>query len=192
MSKELKAQYIAQEINQKMGVHGYFARPQFRGTISWKTLCEECLEDTTFNPREVSGGVDVIIKKLNNYLTKGFRVEIGTDAIIAYPNLVLTVKDYKDEKTGKTIVVEPKNLITRNAESRIGCSINTKLKSTFANSVKWERVNRQGIVVEPEDDDATQGNENVENGQPSSIDTSTAVDTSTNANGGADIPAGNG
>ena len=197
MAKSVKAQYTAQEFNQKMGVHGYFARPQFRGTIDWRTLCDECLEDTTYNPREVSGGMEIVAKKLINYLKKGFRVELGTDFIILYPNLVLTARDYKDEETGKTVVVEPKNLITKRAESRIGCTVNQKYKQTFANTVEWERINKDGESQEL--DDATQGNENVEDGQPSSIDTSTNTPTtdvstgdSSSGNGGSDLPPGNG
>ena len=169
MANTIKAQYTAQEIKGNVNVHGYFARPQFRGTIDWRTLCSECLADTTYNPREVAGGMEVICQKLMNYFTKGFRVEIA-DLLTLYPNLTLTVKDTTDPSTGQTTVVEPKDLSARNAVSRIGCTISNSYKET-AVGIKWERINKQGQVVS--DDDATQGNENVEQNQPSTLDPST-------------------
>ena len=101
--------------------------------------------------------------------------------------------DYIDED-GKEIVITPDMLRTSDGVTKFGCLVNNKFKKKFDAEIEWQKVSKKtGEAINEED--ATQGNENVESNQPSSIDTSTGTtDTSTgsNNNGGDDIPAGNG
>ena len=78
----------------------------------------------------------------------------------------LGIVPYKDEKTGETVVATAKMVNAANAKSRIGCTVNAKFSAQFAQEVSWQKVDQSGAVIE--DEDITQGNENVEgNTQPS-------------------------
>lgn len=169
MTRKTKAQWAVQKILNLVGIHGFFARPVFRGTLDFETFVKDSLEDTTYNPNEVIGAFKVLQKKMLSQLTKGFRIDIGEDFISLYPNCVLTMKDYKD-KDGNDVAVTADMLKTSDLVTRIGCTVSNKFKKAFAADVEWEKVNKNGQVI---DDDITQGNENVEDNTPSTIDPST-------------------
>lgn len=176
MAKKLKAQWTSQEM-KNVGVHGFYGRPVYRGTFDFETFVTEKLQNTTYNPNEVIGAFKVLQKSIIQELSKGYRIDIGENFITLMPNLVLSVKDYED-KEGKTVVATSDMLKTSNIVSRIACSINNKYKKLFEAEVSWERVSKGGDIIE---DDATQGNENIDQNEPSSIDTSTnTIDPSTN------------
>ena len=184
MAKKSNAPWIAQKIINLTGISGWYARPVFRGTLDFETFVREALEDTTFNANEVIGAFKVLQRKMILQLAKGFRIDIGVDFITLYPNCVLTVKDEVNPITGQIIEAKPEMLKTPNLLTRIGCLVANKFKKAFDAEVDWEKVNKAGQSLEQQDD-ATQGNENVENGEPSSIDPSTGtIDPSTGGNGG--------
>ena len=142
-----------------------------RGTIDFETFVRECLQDTTYNAEEIISAVKILQKRMPQYLGKGIRVEFGDQWLTFYANFILSMTDYTD-KNGETVVITPDMLKTDDGESRIGCSVNKKFKKTFNAEIEWQKISRKtGQPVE--DDDATQGNENVENNEPSTLDPST-------------------
>ncbi|MBR4369045.1 MAG: hypothetical protein IKP52_07095, partial [Prevotella sp.] len=44
----------------------------------------------------------------------------------------------------------------------LGCTVSPKYSLLFANSVSWQKVDKNGNVIEEEEDDITQGNGNVD------------------------------
>ena len=66
---------------------------------------------------------------------------------------------------------------SKNAISRVGSSVSSKYSKQFAQEVSWQKVDKTGAVVD--EDDITQGNENVEGG-----------DTQNNSNNNNEPPSG--
>ena len=156
-----KIKYTAKE-NKKMGTHSFYAAPVFNGKLSTEELLEEALDGKSVEPSIARAVIEEYMKAIKRNVLKGFRCELGTDFLTVYPNISVSVKDTKDEKTGETIVATAKMLSAANAKSRIGCSVAAKFSAKFAQEVSWQKVDQSGAVIEEED--ITQGNENVDGG----------------------------
>jgi len=156
-----KIKYTAKE-NKKVGTHSFYATPVFNGKLSMDELLEEALDGKAIAPSEAKAALTEFMKAVKRNVLKGFRCELGSDFLTVYPNISASVKDYEDEKTGELVVATSKMLTAANAKSRIGCSVSSKFSQQFAQEVSWQKVDQQGAVVEEED--ITQGNENVEGG----------------------------
>jgi hypothetical protein len=170
--------------NTTTGKHSWYARPKFGNTLTMEDLLEEALDGKSIEPTVARAAIEEFKKVVKREVLRGNRCNLGDDFLTLYPNIQLSVKDYTD-KNGNLIVAKPEMLDARNAVSRIGCQVSSRFSKEFAISVKWVKESKE--TTAPTDDDATQGNENVE----TPVDTSTN-DTSTNNSGGDDIPAGNG
>lgn len=170
--------------NKKTGTHSWYAKPRFGVTLSMEDLLDDAFTGTSIEMSIGRAAVEQFKLAVKKAVLRGNRCNLGDDFLTLYPNLQLSVKDYKD-KDGNLIVATPEMLDARNAVSRIGCTVSSKFSSEFSNSVKWEKEPK--VTSAPTEEDATQDNENVE----TPVDTSTN-DTSTNNSGGDDIPAGNG
>ena len=156
-----KIKYTAKE-NKKLGTHSFYAAPVFNGKLSTEELLEEALDGKSVEPSIARAVIEEYMKTIKRNVLKGFRCELGTDFLTVYPNISVSVKDTKDEKTGETIVATAKMLSAANAKSRIGCSVAAKFSAKFAQEVSWQKVDQSGAVIEEED--ITQGNENVDGG----------------------------
>lgn len=179
-------------INDTVGRHSVYTRPVFTGTIDFDTLIERALDKTGYEESMAHAIFREVKKEVQKYLIMGYRIELGERFLTLYPNKICSVKDYTD-KDGNLIVADEKMIKANDGKSRIGCTVHPDFSKEFSDSVVWKKV-KNGVVVD--DDDATEGNENI-NGTDNTqtIDSSTGtVDTSTgsNNNGGDDIPAGNG
>lgn len=117
------------------------------------------------------------MKTVKRNVLRGNRCELGEDFLTLYPNLQLSVKDRIDPSTGELVVATPEMLDAKNAISRIGCQVSSKFSKEFALNVKWKKENKE--VSPASDNDATQNNENVENG----TDNTQNVDISTGDDG---------
>ena len=173
-----KIKYTAKE-NKKVGTHSYYGAPVFNGKLTTEELLEEALDGKSVEPSIARAVIEEYMKAIKRNVLKGFRCELGTDFLTVYPNISVSVKDTKDEKTGETIVATAKMLTAANAKSRIGCSVAAKFSQKFAAEVSWQKVDQSGAVIDEED--ITQGNENVEGGTDN---------TPTNTGGGNDQGGG--
>ena len=175
--------------------------PIFNGTLSFNELCEEACEDNTYSVEEMTGCVSKFMKVVQREAARGFRCKLGTDFLTVYPNIQCSVKDeLNPDKTVKK-AAESKDVKANNAKSRLGCTVSPKYSLLFANSVSWQKVDKNGNVIEEdsvswqkvdkngnvieeEEDDITQGNGNVD---PNSGETPTTPEAPENpGTGGGD------
>ena len=178
-----KVKYCARE-NKKTGTHSFFAQPVFNGTISMDELCHEAFDGKAVEESTAKAAIEEFMKAVQRNVLKGFRCQIGNDFLTIYPNIELKVKDQMKE--GKMVVATAEMLNAGNAKSRLGCTVSPKFSQKFASEVSWQKVDANGMPVD-EQDDITQGNENVDGGQPSSGDDEpTSGDGNINGGGGGD------
>jgi len=117
--------------------------------------------------------------------TRGFRCKLGNDFLTVYPNIQCSVKDeLNDDKTVKR-AAEAKDVKANNAKSRLGCTVSPKFSLMFASSVSWQKVDKNGNVIEEEEDDITQGNGNVDPDSGSSTGGGSTGGGSTDPDGGS-------
>ena len=132
----------------------------------------------------MTGCVSKFMKVVQREAAHGFRCKLGTDFLTVYPNIQCSVKDeLNPDKTVKK-AAESKDVKANNAKSRLGCTVSPKYSLLFANSVSWQKVDKNGNVIEEEEDDITQGNGNVD---PNSGETPTTPEAPENpGTGGGD------
>ena len=159
----LKIKYTVKE-NTKTGTHSFFALPVFNGKLSFEELCNEACEDNTSDIDEMKGCVGRFMKAVQREVARGFRCELGTNFLTIYPNITVSVKDYTDKKTGQLVVATADMVTARNAKSRLGCTVNPKFSDQFAKTVTWQKIDANGDEIE--EDDITEGNDNVNNDTP--------------------------
>lgn len=186
MAKEKsKIGYQCVEQTNKQGVHYIYARPIFNSfPPSFKKLCEDACENTTYEVSTMMSCVREYMKVVQKYTQLGYRTPLGEDFLVVYPMIDLSIKDYQDPSTGQTIVVTEEMMNSRNATSRLGCTVNPSYSKEFAENIKWVKTSKTGQTIDDDETDITQNN-----GTPDA-----PADTSTNTqpSGGDDIPAGNG
>lgn len=145
-----KIKYFAKE-NSSVGTHSFYAVPLPNGTLTFEEVCQEACENTTIEPSILRAAVTEYMKAVKRNLLKGFRVPLGEKFITLYPNLTLSVKDYKD-KDGNLVVATAKMLNAGNGVSRLGATVHPKYSQQFAEDVSWQKVDEKtGAVVEEED-----------------------------------------
>ena len=155
-----KIKYYVKE-NNKTGRHSWYAIPKFSGTLSFTELCEEACDDNTYSVEEMTGCVSKFMKIVQREATRGFRCKLGTDFLTVYPNIQCSVKDELNQDGTVKKAAEAKDVRAQNAKSRLGCTVSPKYSLLFANSVSWQKVDKDGNEIEDEDD-ITQGNGNVD------------------------------
>lgn len=176
-----KIKYKACE-NKKTGTHSFFGQPIWSGTLTMKELCKEAFDGKAIEESTAKAAIEEFMKAVQRNLLKGFRCQIGEDFLTVYPNLQLSVKDKVVD--GQTVVATADMLKANNAVSRLGCTVHAKYSKEFANGVQWQKVDGNGTPVE--EDDITQGNENVsgnEPSQPGTIDNGGNNDNGVNGGG---------
>ena len=158
-----KIKYAVKE-NTKTGRHSWYAVPVFSGTLSFSDLCEEACDDNTYSVEEMTGCVSKFMKIVQREAARGFRCKLGTDFLTVYPNIQCSVKDELNQDGTVKKAAEAKDVRAQNAKSRLGCTVSPKYSFDFANNVSWQKVDKNGNAIEEEEDDITQGNENVDPG----------------------------
>lgn len=156
-----KVRYVAKE-NTRMGTHSFYAVPVPNGTLTTDELLDEALDGKSVEPSIAKAVITEFMKTVQRNVKKGFRCQLGDKFLTIYPNLSLSVKDTKDEKTGEVTVATAQMLNAANGKSRLACSVHQRFSQQFAQEVSWQKVDLTGATVE--DEDITQGNENVEGG----------------------------
>ena len=155
-----KIKYFAKE-NQNVGTHSFYGKPIFAGTLNFDEMCEEACRNTSIEVSFMKAAVTEYMKAVKANTLKGFRCPLGDQFLTVYPNLQVSVKD--KQANGQTVVATAAMVKAQNAKSRLGCTVHPKFSAQFANEVSWQKVDAQGNDVD-EDDDITQGNDNVDGG----------------------------
>ena len=155
-----KVKYYAKE-NRKTGTHSFFAQPVFNGTLTMEELCHEAFDGKAIEESTAKAAIEEFMKAVQRNVLKGFRCQIGREFLTVYPNLQASVKDKVVD--GETVVATADMLTAANGRSRLGCTVHNKFSQKFASEVSWQKVDASGSPVE-EQEDITQGNENVNGG----------------------------
>lgn len=155
MSHNVKIKYYARE-NVQMKPHSLYAQAIANGTYGFDRMCEEAAINTGMEPEAIRQAVVLYTACAKRKLLDGFKVEIGKNFLTLGPSLSARVKDEVDE-TGKVVkVAKASDLTAVGAKSRVSCTIDTEFVHEFARSVKWQKSDRAGNVIDPgEGEDAT-------------------------------------
>ena len=162
MADNVKISYVARE-NKKVGTHSFYPQPIAKGTFGFDRMCKKAAKNTTIEEHTVRAAVQEYMKVAQEALLEGNRVEIGEQFITLYPNLKGSVKDYKDETTGQTVVVTAKDLTAQKCKSRVGATVNRYFSDEFERNVSWVKTDKTGAIIEDEED-ATETNEEAAGG----------------------------
>ena len=66
-------------------------------TLTFEELCQEACENTSIKPSTMRAAVTEYIRGGKRNMLKGFRVPVGDQFIMVYPNLNCSVKDMKNQ-----------------------------------------------------------------------------------------------
>ena len=151
--------------NSHVGTHSFYAIPQWTGTLTTEEILEEALDGKSIEPSVAKAAIEEFMKAVQRNVKKGFRCQLGKEFLTVYPNIQASVKDEKDKTTGAVIPATADMVNIAAGKSRLGCTVSKKFSAQFAADVSWSRVKGAATASDEEqDDDITQGNENVEPG----------------------------
>ena len=151
--------------NSHVGTHSFYAIPQWTGTLTTEEILEEALDGKSIEPSVAKAAIEEFMKAVQRNVKKGFRCQLGKEFLTVYPNIQASVKDEKDKTTGAVIPATADMVNIAAGKARLGCTVSKKFSAQFAADVSWSRVKGAATASdEDQDDDITQGNENVETG----------------------------
>lgn len=154
MSHNVKIKYYARE-NTKMKPHSYFAQAIPNGTYGFEELCAQAHKNTSIETHMIRASVEEYMKVAMEKLLDGFRVEIGHQFLTLGPALSAKVKDEIDANGNVTKTVTADDLTAVGARSRVTAVVNSEFSHEFNRSVHWQKSDRQGNPLEPDEEDAT-------------------------------------
>lgn len=155
MAHNVRVKFYARE-NTNMKPHSFFAQPIPNGTYGFERLCAEAAENTPIDADSIRLAVNLYMKEAKKRLLDGFRVEVGSQFLTLGPGLSAKVKDeLNDDGTVKKACTAD-DLTAVGAKSRVTALVNSEFSHEFAASVKWQKSDRNGNVLESDEDDATQ------------------------------------
>ena len=170
MSHNVKIKYYARE-NVQMKPHSLYAQAIANGTYGFDRMCEEAAVNTGMEPEAIRQAVVLYTACAKRKLLDGFKVEVGKDFLTLGPSLSARVKDEVDENGKVVKVAKAGDLTAVGAKSRVSCTIDTEFVHEFARSVKWQKSDRAGNVIDPgEGEDATLDPDDPTQPQPSGGD----------------------
>ncbi len=155
MAHNVRIKYYARE-NTKMLPHSFYAQSLPNGTFGFQQICQQASKNTSIEAHTIRAAVEEYMKVAMEKLLEGFRVEVGEQFLTLGPAINASVKDeLNDDGTVKRAVTAD-DLKATGAKSRISCVVNTEFTHEFNRSVRWQKTDRKGNPLEPEEDDATQ------------------------------------
>lgn len=187
MSHNVKIKYYARE-NTKMKPHSFFAQAIPNGTYGFEELCAQAHKNTSIETHMIRASVEEYMKVAMEKLLDGFRVEIGHQFLTLGPALTAKVKDEIDANGNVTKTVTADDLTAVGARSRVTAVVNSEFSHEFNRSVHWQKSDRQGNPLEPDEEDATLEEED----QPSGGGDSPSNGGGTNTNTGGSGTSGSG
>ena len=157
MAHNVKIRYYARE-NTKMKPHSFYGQPIPNGTYGFEKMCEEASENTTIEAGTIRQAVELYVKVAKKKLLDGFRVEVGNQFLTLGPGMTAKVKDeLNDDGTVKKACTAD-DLTAVGAKSRVTAVVNAEFSHQFNASVKWQKTDKTGAVID-EGEDATETNE---------------------------------
>lgn len=183
MAHNVKVKYYARE-NTQLKPHSFFAQPIPNGTYGFDEMCEEASKNTSIEAHTIRAAMQEYVRVAKSKLKDGFRVEIGEQFLTLGPSLTAKVKDeLNDDGTVKKACTAD-DLKATGARSRVTAVVNSEFSYEFNRSVRWQKTDRSGNPVEPDEDDATLDPDDPQNGGGSSSDSSTSGSGSEQPSGG--------
>lgn len=167
--------------NKTLGTHSFYGVPVFTGTRTQEQLMKLACRNTSYEESIGRAILTEYTKIIQDFLMMGYRCQIGEEFLTVYPNLTLSVKDeLNPDKTIKTVATADM-VHGANAVTKVGCTVSPKFSKKFALEVGWYKTDKEGNEVT---DDATEGNENVNNGTDNTQTNPSSGDDSGNGFGG--------
>ena len=155
MAHNVRIKYYARE-NTKMLPHSFYAQSLPNGTYGFQQICQQASKNTSIEAHTIRAAVEEYMKVAMEKLLEGFRVEVGDQFLTLSPALNARVKDELNEDGTVKRAATADDLKATGAKSRISCAVNPEFTHEFNRSVRWQKTDRKGDPLEPEEDDATQ------------------------------------
>ena len=164
MAHNVKIKYYARE-NTQMGTHSFYGQAIPNGTYGFEEVCIQASRNTSIEAHTIRAAVQEYMAIVMQRLLDGFRVEVGPQFLTCAPSLVAKVKDtLNDDGTVKKACTAD-DLSARGGKSRVKVVVNPEFSHEFANSVKWQKSDRKGNVIDEDEDDATATDEEAADNQ---------------------------
>ena len=162
MAHNVKIKYYARE-NTKMKPHSFYAQPIPNGLYGFERICELASKNTSIESHTIRAAVEEYMKVAMERLLDGFRVELGKNFVTLGPGLTAKVKDeLNDDGTVKKAVTAD-DLKATGAKSRVTAVVDSEFSHEFNRTVRWQKTDRSGNPLEPEEEDATQDPDDEDN-----------------------------
>ena len=174
MAHNVKIKYYARE-NTKLRPHSFFAQPIPNGTYGFDRICQLAAKNTSIEAHTIRAAVEEYMKVAMEKLLDGFRVELGPEFVTLGPGLTAKVKDELNQDGTIKTVCTADDLTAVGGKSRVTAVVNSEFSHEFERSVRWQKTDKKGNPLEPDEDDATQ--------EPDD-DSSDSSDSSTGGGGG--------
>lgn len=182
MSHNVKIKYYARE-NTKMKPHSFFAQAIPNGTYGFEELCAQAHKNTSIETHTIRASVEEYMKVAMEKLLDGFRVEIGHQFLTLGPALTAKVKDELNEDGTVKKAVTSDDLTAVGARSRVTAVVNSEFSHEFNRSVHWQKSDRQGNPLEPDEEDATLDDDDQTSGGGDSPSNGGGTNTNTGGSG---------
>lgn len=186
MAHNVKIKYYPRE-NTQMGTHSFYAQPIPNGTYGFEEICKQAHKNTSIETHTIRAAVEEYMKVAMEKLCDGFRVEIGTQFLTCSPSIDAKVKDELNQDGTVKKAVTADDLKAVGAKSRVKAVVNPEFSREFANSVKWQKSDKNGNAIEDDEEDATLTEEETANQGGGSQSPSNG-----NSNGGGSSSNGSG
>ncbi len=154
MAHNVRIKYYARE-NTSMKPHSFYAQPIPNGTYGFDELCQEASENAGIDPDSIRKAVNLYMKEAKKRLLDGFRVEVGNQFLTLGPGLTAKVKDELNEDGTVKKACTADDLKAVGARSRVTATVNSEFSHQFSSAVKWQKSDRNGNVIEDDEEDAT-------------------------------------
>lgn len=155
MAHNVKIKYYARE-NSQMQPHSFYAQVIPNGLYGFERICELASKNTSIEAHTIRAAVEEYMKVAMERLLDGFRVELGREFLTLGPGLTAKVKDVLNDDGTIKKVVTADDLTAIGGKSRVTAVVNTEFSHEFARTVRWQKTDRHGNPLEPDEDDATQ------------------------------------
>lgn len=154
MAHNVKIRYYARE-NSQLKPHSFFAQPIPNGTYGFDQLCQEASENAGIDPDDIRKAVNLYMREAKKRLLDGFRVEVGSQFLTLGPGLTAKVKDELNADGTVKTACTADDLKATGGKSRVTATVNSEFSREFAASVKWQKADKSGNIIEDDEDDAT-------------------------------------
>ena len=184
MSHNVKVRYYARE-NTKMKPHSFYAQTVVNGTYGFDQLCQQAARNTTVEEDTIRQSVREYMRIAQQKICDGFRVEIGPQFLSLAPSLTAKIKDELNQDGTVKRAVTAADLKATFGKSRVSATVNAEFSAQVASTIKWQKCDKQGNPLEPDEDDATLDPDDPQNPASGSGD-NTGGDNGGGDNGGGE------